>query len=151
MTSFHSDLEFAELGEDKLWLYLLKAEGTRNVLDVRKDPWFQKIDIDFIRETNKGMFHKYEVKTDRQAHETGNFVFETKSNSNVGCLARSRADYVYYYLSETGAAYLVIMPELRKYISNNNFKEYVMGDNARGYLIPIADLVRNNIAVEVKS
>lgn len=142
---FEADLKFGETGEDVAWLRLLKSPTTKQVMDVRKDPYFQKIDVDFLQLTKDGVVNKVEVKTDRMAHKTGNFVFETKSNGNAGCLQRSEADYVLTVLA-TGETLTVVMDWLNVYISEHNLKEIPMGDNARGYLIPIKDLVAHKIA-----
>lgn len=144
--AFENDLRFGETGEHVAWVQLLESPKTRQVLDVRKDKYFQEKDIDFLQLDFNNNVNKIEVKTDRQAHLTGNIAFETKSNSNKGCLERSEADYVLYYLIETKETLLIDLPMLKGYIKQYNPKEIVMGDNARGYLISIKDLIDYKVA-----
>jgi hypothetical protein len=102
-----------------------------------------------------------EVKVDTQIHETGNFAFETISNETrftQGCFMRSKADYFYYYASESEAGDLWIFPLIivrqwfeREMSSRPNrfrdFKTHTLLPNgnvyiARGYLVPIGELSR---------
>lgn len=148
MTPFEEDLAYGEYGERIAWISLLESARTRQVLDVRKDKYFQERDIDFLQLDVNNKVNKIEVKTDRQAHTSGNIVFETKSNSNEGCLARSEADYVYYYIEKSGELVGIKLRKLKELINANilRLREVPMGDNARGYLIAIEDLERYKVA-----
>ena len=73
---FDEDLIYGEYGERIAWISLLESARTRQVLDVRKDKYFQERDIDFLQLDVDNKVNKIEVKTDRQAHKTGNIVFE---------------------------------------------------------------------------
>lgn len=143
---FYADLQYAEIGEALVWQMLNECEITDYVEDVRKDVRYQALDIDFVLHKTDGNIMKIEVKTDRLGHRTGNFVYETKSNSNEGCLSRSQADVVFYYLSETQTLYLVYLGSLRQYLSQVYYREIPMGDGARGYLVPFDVLLRKRIA-----
>lgn len=147
---FMRDLDYAEIGENKC-LEQLNActEVTAYVEDVRKDERYQIDDIDFVLHKRDGSIVNIEVKTDRQAHRTGNFVYETMSNSNQGCLARSKADFIYYYLSETDTVYMVHLQRLRAYLSTVTYKEVNMGDGARGYLIPFFVIIQQGLGVQI--
>lgn len=147
MGDFNKDLKYGEIGENIAIIKLFNNLGTKQLIDVRKDEWFQKIDVDFLQSTSNGRIVKIEVKTDRQAHLTNNFVFETQSKGNVGCLARSRADYVYYYVEGNDQLYMVVMKGLRKFLDEHHFNEVSMGDGAKGYLVPFKALLENGIAV----
>lgn len=146
--AFSEDLAFGKTGERIAWLSLLESPKTRQVMDVRNDAYFQERDIDFLQLAINNRIYKIEVKTDRQAHATGNIAFETKSNSNEGCLARSEADYIYYYLENTGEVIIINLPVLKGCLGNLKPEEIKMGDNARGYLIKIQDLLDLRIAVK---
>lgn len=143
---FKEDLIYGETGEHVAWVHLLESPKTKQVLDVRKDKYFQDKDIDFLQLDFNNNVNKIEVKTDRQAHETGNIAFETMSNSNVGCLERSEADYIYYYIEKTGEVIILKLPELKGFIKHTNPKEISMGDNAKGYLLDINSLVAYQVA-----
>lgn len=148
--SFEDDKRFAEIGESKcLWL-LHNSKKTRGVLDVRHDEYFQELDIDFLQLDINDKVNKIEVKTDRQGHNTGNFVYETKSHKTDGCMNRSHADFVYYYLVETDEVWVVIMPKLREWLKSQDIKEVVFHDGAKGYLLKFVELEMNNIAVRYK-
>lgn len=144
---FEEDLIYGETGEHVAWVSLLESPKTRQVLDVRKDRYFQDKDIDFLQLDFNNNVNKIEVKTDRQAHETGNIVFETKSNSNEGCLARSEADYIYYYIEKTKEVIILRLKELKGFIIHTKPKEVPIGDNARGCLLDIQKLIDCKVAV----
>lgn len=143
--NFQQDLKIAEEGEEVAYSLLLKSPQNKAVLDVRKDPYFQELDIDFLAEKHSGIILKYEVKTDRQAHKTGNIVFEKTTSGNIGCLEKSHADYILYYLSETKIMYGFWLDDIRRYIKETNPKIINMGDAATGYLLSIFMLKNKNI------
>lgn len=145
--AFKEDLIFGETGEHVAWIQLLESPKTRLVMDVRKDKYFQQKDIDFLQLDLNNNVNKVEVKTDRKAHETGNIAFETDSNGNVGCLERSEADYIYYYLEQTKEVIILKLRELKGYIKHTNPREITMGDNAKGYLLNIQNLIDYQVAV----
>ena len=144
--AFDEDLAYGEAGEHIAWVQLLESPKTRQVLDVRKDKYFQEKDIDFLQLDFNSNVNKIEVKTDRQAHKTGNIAFETKSNSNTGCLERSEADYIYYYIPHSRAVIVIKLDLLKGFIIHTKPREVDMGDNARGYLLRIQDLLDYRVA-----
>lgn len=143
--NFQKDLEAGEEGEKITYSLLSKSPQNKAVLDVRKDPYFQELDIDFLAKKHSGIIIKYEVKTDRQAHKTGNIVFEKTTSGNIGCLEKSHADYILYYLSETKTMYGFWLDDIRRYIKETNPKIINMGDAATGYLLSIFVLKNKNI------
>lgn len=146
---FEPDKAMAVLGEEKAWWQMINSPKTKSVLDVRKDAYFQEKDVDFLQQTIDGDINKVEVKSDRQAHETRNIVYEISSNGSAGCLQRSDADYLYYYFVGSGETYIITMKGLRWYINNTMVNSVRMGDGAEGYLLNIDDLIDRKVAVKV--
>jgi len=147
--NFTKDLEAGEVGEKVAFNLLIQSPQNRAVLDVRKDPYFQNLDIDFLAEKHSGIVIKYEVKTDRQAHKTGNIVFEKTTSGNIGCLEKSNADYILYYLSETKVMYGFWLTDIKNYIQIIHPKIINMGDAATGYLLNISSLENKNLIKKV--
>lgn len=152
---FQKDLRTGEIGETKVYDYLSSLYITQYIQDVRDDKFFQGLDVDFIHCDKQGEFRKIEVKTDTMAHRTGNLAYEHTSNkyyNTIGCFEKTRADYMFYYLSEVDEIYTINMNKLRNYVHTNKtrFREVNMGDNALGYLIKIDELKRMNIMSLVK-
>lgn len=150
-SNFLNDLNTGEIGEEKVYEYLSLNKSVKRIEDVRKDKDYQCIDVDFVcyDENNKKCL--IEVKTDRKAHNTGNIVYEIISNkyyNTVGCFEKTKADKIFYYLLNTDELYIINVKKLRIYVNKkykNKNKERIMGDCAIGYLIPIKDLIDNNI------
>lgn len=150
MGNFKKDLEVGEIGEQIAFQLLANSPQNKRVLDVRKDPYFQNLDIDFLAEKQSGIVIKYEVKTDRQAHKTGNIVFEKTTSGNTGCLEKSNADYILYYLSEAKIMYGFWLDDIRSYIESSNPRIVDMGDSATGYLLNISQLESRNLIKKIK-
>lgn len=143
--NFYKDIEDGKKGEEVAYSLLKNSSQNKTVMDVRNDPYFQELDIDFLAEKHSGIIIKYEVKTDRKAHESGNLVYEKTTSGNIGCLEKSHADFILYYLVETNQMYGFWLHDLKAYINRNNLKLYPMGDNATGYLIRIPHLIAAGI------
>ena len=153
---FKQELYTGELGEKRAYEYLTNLDFTQFVLDVRNDEFFQKLDVDFVHCDKEGNFRNIEVKTDTMAHRTGNLVYEHTSNkyyNTIGCFEKTRADIMFYYLTETDEMYTLTMYELRKYVRENSkyLREVNMGDNALGFLIKIDDLKNKGIMHLIES
>lgn len=154
MNKFQKDLKVGKTGEDVVLDFLKVNGSTKNVLDVREDKLFQELDIDFIQETLYSELRKIEVKTDTLAHKTGNLAYEHTSNkyyNTLGCFEKTKADYIFYYLSEIKSVYILKVSELRNYVrlNKNRLREVSMGDSALGYLIKLEDLIKNEIGWEM--
>lgn len=147
--NFKKDLEAGEIGEEVAFRILSSSHQTKSILDVRKDPYFQNLDIDFLVEKYSGIVIKYEVKTDRQAHKTGNIAFEKTTSGNIGCLEKSHADYILYYLSETQIMYGFWLSAIRKYIRTIKPRIIEMGDAATGYLLKITELEQKKLITRI--
>ena len=150
MNKFQKDLTTGKIGEDVVFDFLKRDVTTKSVVDVRNDKLFQELDVDFIQETPSNEIRKIEVKTDTLAHTTGNLAYEHTSNkyyNTIGCFEKTRADYIFYYLSEVKQVYILEVERLRNYVhsNRNRFREVSMGDSALGYLIKLEELVKNKI------
>jgi len=141
--SFAEDLSFGREGEAVVRNLLESSGNFESIIDCSNDKYFQQKDIDVLALVNDGHIAKYEVKTDRKAHETGNIVFEIKTNGNIGCLAKTEADFVMYYIEGNDRVYCFNAEQMRRYLRQNRFKLYRMGDNAEGYLLNINQLLRD--------
>lgn len=141
--SFAEDLSFGREGEAVVRNLLESSGNFDYVIDCSNDKYFQQKDIDVLALVNDGHIAKYEVKTDRKAHETGNIAFELATNGNIGCLAKTEADYVMYYIEGNGKLYCFNARQMRQYLERHRFKLYRMGDNAEGYLLNINMLLRD--------
>lgn len=145
MGKMENDLQRGSLGECIAWDILIKSPKTRSVVDVRDDKKFQQYDVDFLWENSNRQFVWIEVKTDYKAHETGNIVYEVSTSGNIGCFEKTCAKYIMYYVVGNATMYYVNCERLKTYVKEHPLKEYRMGDNAIGYLIPISDLLDTDV------
>ena len=62
-------------------------------------------------------------------------------------LWKTRADYIFYYLTVTKELYILHTNSLREYVkaNRNKLREVCMGDNALGYLIKLNSMINNKI------
>lgn len=142
---FSESLKEGESGEHVVWNLLQKLPKVRSIVDVRQDKAFQSQDVDFLIEDIDRQFTPIEVKTDYQAHETGNIVYELSTSGNIGCFEKTKAKFIYYYVPVTKTVYAISVKALRYYIKRVNPEERKMGDSATGYLIPIKDLLEAKV------
>ena len=136
-------------GEHAVWNLLTSRETVRSVVDVRNDRGFQEKDIDFLVENFNRQFTAIEVKTDFKAHETGNIVYELTTGGNAGCFEKTEADFILYFVPRKKVVYMIDVQRLRAYVHNSHFNEVKMGDDATGFLIPIADLEQAKVIRQV--
>lgn len=142
---FSEDLKEGGYGEHAIWNLFIKQPWVKSVVDVRDDKDFQEKDIDFLIEDKNRQFTPIEVKTDFQAHETGNIVYEVSTNNNIGCFEKTQAKYIMYYIPKSRVAHMINVIELRSYLHKVRPEEKKMGDNATGFLLPIKELVENGV------
>lgn len=121
-------LDIAKIGEERIVQWYKDTYGDRltAVIDVRDVVEYQNKDIDFIFEID-GKPVTVDVKTDR--YKTGNYYFETVSNTttgSLGCFYGSEADFWAYYFVELGKFALIPMKKAQewfkkheKYYTNN--------------------------------
>ena len=144
---FANDLKAGGSGEHAVWNLFTKMQKVRNVVDVRDDKDFQEKDIDFLVENLDRQFTPIEVKTDFKAHETGNLVYEVTTSGHIGCFEKTQAKYIAYFIPKAEEVHLVDVKKLRSYIHSTQPEPRDMGDNAKGFLLPIEDLKKNKVIV----
>lgn len=142
---FDDCLKTGGYGEHAVWNRLIKSKTVRSIVDVREDKAFQEKDIDFLIENLDRQFTPIEVKTDFQAHKTGNIVYEVSTSGNIGCFEKTEAKYIMYFIPESQQVHVLSVQALRKYIEDVKPKEIKMGDNATGFLLPIEDLRKHKV------
>ena len=137
---FSESLIDGKYGERVVLDFLRGLPNVKSVVDVRQDKDFQEKDIDFLIEDKHQQFTSIEVKTDFKAHETGNLVYEVTTSGHIGCFEKTQAKYIAYYLPYSRTLYLINPVALRTYLHKIHPEPRKMGDNAEGFLIPLADL-----------
>lgn len=147
--SFSDDLEYGKKGEIVARHILESSEKIKAVIDCSEDKYFQHKDIDYIAEQTDGRILKCEVKTDRLAHRTGNIAWEKTTCGHIGCLEKTIADVVFYYLSENKQMFIFAPSPIKKYIASSDLTEIRMGDGATGYLLKIQELLKRQLIREV--
>lgn len=157
MTKFERDMNTGAIGEEIVFNLLKSDSRVKEVIDVREDKIFQRIDVDFVQFFKNEKPLLIEVKTDEKAHETGNIIYESISNATyntIGCFEKTTSQIIYYYIVHTKEMLIIRTSKLRDYMSEDKNKKkykYVhMGDNARGYLIPIQHILNNNLGSKLK-
>lgn len=148
--SFSEDLEFGKQGEAIARTILESSTKVKAIIDCSDDKFFQNQDIDYLVERTDGRVLKCEVKTDRMAHRTGNIAWEKTTCGHVGCLEKTSADIVFYYLQENEKMYIFIPSAIKKYIKRTQPNEIKMGDGATGYLLKIRDLLSERLIREIR-
>ena len=148
-TKFEKDLLKGRLGEMVLQEHIRVGDEYIDIADVRDDFRYRECDIDFLVESRDKQWHRIEVKTDWQAHRTGNLVFETKTSGKIGCLEKTKADIIFYFVAESGTGYWIGAQLLKRYAHSGEFELVKMGDRAEGYLIPLANIVSKKIGRKI--
>lgn len=148
--SFAEDLEYGKKGEQLVRHILESSQKFSAIWDCSDDKYFQNKDIDILALAPDGHIAKYEVKTDRQAHKTGNIAYETATGGgNIGCLEKTECDYVMYYTEGNGRLYCFETEKIREYIERKKPRRITMGDTAQGYLLNIQDLIKERRIVRI--
>lgn len=151
--SFKYDLKYGKKFE--MILYdKLKSLGV-DVIDVSKDPKYQKYDIDMVLSINNKKL-TMEIKADKRISKTRNIfvedVMERKNGDKDGWLHYCRCDILCYVDDYNDIAYLVNWVKLRKFVLNEDeskkyyrrFYDKVDNCYAGGYLIPLKFLREND-------
>ena len=182
-TNFANDVKvYGPIGEQRLKEIL--TEKGHNFEDVSDVEEFRIFDIDILQynndETNSEKVLDayymgkttsaadavaYEVKTDTYGIVSRNIVFEDLSNSNSGCMARTKADYLFYVFvnkqNEIVEEYLINVKKLRWWLMSNfgkiNKCDYLQSrsmrrgqDNTGIFLINIDHLINDKTSGAVK-
>lgn len=182
-TNFVNDVKvYGPIGEQRLKEIL--TEKGHNFEDVSDVEEFRIFDVDILQynndETNSEKVLDayymgkttsaadavaYEVKTDTYGIVSRNIVFEDLSNSNSGCMARTKADYLFYVFvnkqNEIVEEYLINVKKLRWWLMSNfgkiNKCDYLQSrsmrrgqDNTGIFLINIDHLINDKTSGAVK-
>lgn len=182
-TDFKQDSTiYGPIGEQRLKEIL--SEKGHNFEDVSDIEEFRIFDIDILQynndETNSEKVLDayymgkttsaanavaYEVKTDTYGIVSRNIVFENLSNSNSGCMARTKADYLFYVFvnkqNEIVEEYLINVKKLRWWLMSNfgkiNQCDYLQSrsmrrgqDNTGIFLINIDYLINDKTSGAVR-
>ena len=182
-TNFANDVKvYGPIGEQRLKEIL--TEKGHNFEDVSNVEEFRIFDIDILQYNSEETDRKkvldayylgkptssanavaYEVKTDTYGLVSRNIVFEDLSNSNSGCMARTKADYLFYVFvdknNEIVEEYLINVKKLRWWLMSNFSKinqcDYLQSrsmrrgqDNTGIFLINIDHLVNDKTSGAVK-
>lgn len=139
---FKDDKQLAIIGEFAVWNALCDLKCVKSVIDVREDKRFQEWDVDLLIEDEDRQFHGVEVKTDWKTYETGNVIYETESFGKVGCLERTKADYVAYFVPQSGNIYLCETNALRKCVKSGGYPAKPLAERNLGIIVPLGDLER---------
>ena len=139
---FIESLKQGRLGEYAIRDCLERQPWVRQVIDLSLDKRHQEKDIDIMIENLSHQFVTAEIKTDLQAHQTGNLAYEVSTSGNIGCLEKTEADWIIFYVPENNTAYVLITERLRDYVNQHrdSWKEIPMGDYSLGYLLSISEL-----------
>lgn len=136
------------IGEWVVMDFLNKQENIKEVIDVRDDTNHRLMDVDFYIKDSKNQLTPIEIKTDFQAHTTGNIAYELKTSGNIGCFEKTKAKHVYYYLPQITTFYVISVARIREYIRTTKPQLRRMGDNAEGYLLNIQELINNEVILK---
>ena len=142
---FWDDLTRGMVGEFVVFDALNKLPQIKQVIDVRDDKYFQSVDVDFLVQDRDRQFTWLEVKTDYKTFTTGNVIYEVSTSGNVGCLEKTKASVVAYYIPQSGNIYLCNTEALRRCVKNNDYRCCEMGQNGMAYIVPLGDLERYGV------
>lgn len=138
----------------KEWLRSLPQ--TKGLVSVEADKAYQKRNIDFLWETNKG-FYRVEVKGDTWGHQTGNLFFETTSNTrrgSDGCFMYTEADLLLYLMLKSRELYILPVEDVRAWFMREieRFREQEVKNKnytTIGRLVP-ANTLKQEVAEVIK-
>lgn len=147
--SFEQDKELAVIGEFVVWNALTKMKSIKEVLDVREDKRFQDWDVDLLVKDSDMQVYMVEVKTDWMTFTTGNVIYEAESNGNTGCLERTRADVIAYFVPQSGNIYLLRSDKLRNLVRECGYPLVDMARTNRGYKVPLSDCERFGVLMSM--
>lgn len=114
---FENSLNVGYEGEEKVKNFLLSLNNVSNITSVQNIKKYQDDDIDFIVEFTNKTSATIEVKTD--TYKSGNLYYETKScveKNTIGCLEKTKADYIFYYFNKYDRLYILKTNLFRKWV-----------------------------------
>lgn len=116
---FNKSLNVGNEGEEKIKDFILSLDHVESVESVQNIKEYQEYDIDFIVTFKNKMKYTIEVKTD--TYKSGNLYYETKScveRNTIGCLEKTKADYIFYYFSKYDRLYILKTKYFRNWVKN---------------------------------
>lgn len=149
---FNKDIQHGVIGETIVYNYLKHFDKIIDIKNVTNDKKYQDLDIDFVVKTSN-MEMTVEVKYDSMFHKTGNFPYEyysSKTYFTIGCMEKTKASRIFLLSDVTYDCYIIRTKDLQELVNNqiitdennnviggNLFRFVNMGDNAKGFLIPL--------------
>ena len=131
----------------------IKENKSDNIKELRKSDFsvtkFEK-DLSYGKKHEKMVMkslEKYELKTDRMAHKTGNVYVEFQSRGKDSGIRTSKSNTWIFKIVSAKDTHLfsvhIPLSRLKKLVSNN-YRVMPGGDNltSKGYLVPIGDLIK---------
>ena len=96
---YYKDIKrYGKFGED---IFIEKISNSRfQIIDVTKNEFYQKQDVDFILVPENGEIVLVEVKTDTRAWETKNLPYEVISHGHYGWSITTKATHVFFVLAK---------------------------------------------------
>lgn len=120
---FKKSIIVGQEGEEIIKNYLRNNPKVKGFDDVSNVERYQNRDIDLIVDFMDGTAVVVEVKTD--TYTSGNIFYETMSNMEcgvVGCMVKSKADYLFYYFTETRELYIMDFEKYRAWFRANKYR-----------------------------
>lgn len=151
---FNYSINIGNIGEEIILLYLQSNENILSVEEVQSNKYYQQQDIDYVVHFKNGTVKTVELKTD--TYISGNIFFETMSaveTNSIGCMYKSKADYLFYYFINTKELYIFDFDKYREWFKQNkshfylkrlkNKGKYCGTYTSEGYTIPKTYLENN--------
>lgn len=116
---FRKSLDVGNEGESKIKSFILSLDHVESIESVQNIKQYQEDDIDFIVTFKNKQKCTIEVKTD--TYKSGNLYYETKScveRNTLGCLEKTKADYIFYYFSKYDRLYILKTNPFRNWVKN---------------------------------
>lgn len=113
---FHKSIIYGKEGERVIKDWFCSFNNVERYEDVSDNPEFQKVDIDGIVWLKNGESRTVEIKTD--SYTSGNLFYETQScveKNTIGCMERTKAQYLYYYFTGYKCMYAFDVEAFRKW------------------------------------
>lgn len=119
MGSFYNDLEFG----NKYEIEYTKIKGLNDaVISKGKNSYYDIITKDGI---------KYEIKSDRMAHKTGNLCIEFECSNKPSGISITQSDYYGYFIVNDNGYVLYTIPteKIKEEIQKKTYKRTLKGGN----------------------
>lgn len=138
---FREQLKKGELAEQIFMLFMEQRKQLKKICnwkDVRKNPSYQDIDVDFIYIDKRGKEIRCEVKND--SYSSGNLFAEQlvthytedregnilQASTALGWAHKSKADKIFYFFEKSSVAYFIDRKQFNAWVdwvlSNRNLK-----------------------------